>query len=175
MIPDLDDVGGTFTQGFIRIVLFVLVILLGGLLGALADFSADLIDSWIHPGMTGSPGTFYIISNAGGEAMKCSLSSAFPLYLLVIVAVVFDLGFFRCCCVTLAMTVLISLYLNKSDLGWIIGLILLGMVTWSTVWLRHWRRNRWAVEMAMLQAENAQRRAELESRGIATFDREPDE
>lgn len=57
---------------------------------------------------------------------------------------------------------------------WISYLVVLTGVLSAIAFVVAWRRNRWAGEMAMLQAENVQRRAELESRGIATFDRETD-
>jgi hypothetical protein len=58
---------------------------------------------------------------------------------------------------------------------WITYLIATAVVLSAVAFVVVWRRNRWAAEMAMLQAENAQRRAELESRGISTFDREPED
>lgn len=85
---------------------------------------------------------------------------------------------------------LVSVFSLLGVLGWISNL---GFTIWSllAVWVSYlvmitavlsavafvvvWRRNRWAGEIAMLQAENAQRRAELESRGIATFDRQPED
>ncbi len=58
---------------------------------------------------------------------------------------------------------------------WFSYLVTITAVLSAVAFVVVWRRNRWAGEIAMLQAENAQRRAELESRGIATFDREPED
>ena len=55
---------------------------------------------------------------------------------------------------------------------WLTLAILIAVLVAAVAFVIQWQRNRWAVEMAMLQAENAQRRAEVESRGIATFDPE---
>lgn len=56
---------------------------------------------------------------------------------------------------------------------WIVWLISISTVTLSAFFIRQWQRNRWGAQMAQLKAQNAERRAELAKRGIATFDPDP--
>lgn len=53
---------------------------------------------------------------------------------------------------------------------WFIWVVNIATVIAAAFFVRQWQLNRWAAQMAQLKAENAQRRADLAKRGIATFD-----
>lgn len=54
-------------------------------------------------------------------------------------------------------------------------LALLGMMGTGLWFFRQWQTNRWAVDMAMIQARNEAKRAELRARGVAVLDRDEPE
>ncbi|MGC4015355.1 MAG: hypothetical protein QM755_12685 [Luteolibacter sp.] len=56
---------------------------------------------------------------------------------------------------------------------WVCWLIGVALIVAAAVFIEKWQSNRRAGELAHIAAHNAQRRAEMQSRGIATFDPEP--
>ena len=51
-----------------------------------------------------------------------------------------------------------------TTVGWVLWVLLVGMMFTALWFFRQWMMNRWAGELAILHAENATRRAELEAR-----------
>lgn len=144
-----------------RVLLYFSSLGTGGCLGSLGERLARLVES-------PSEHNLFRLPRAGLDGLEWIfegfLSSAFPLVGAGLAFFLFtqrDLAWWWFASVVLHA----MLWLgddNASAVGWVSGVLLCGMTGTALWFARAWQHNRWAREMAELQAENASRIAARE-------------